>query len=95
MNADIEVVFYFNDNRNLFEGYRPSHLIDGNNLTTGVHHYYKKDDKNGEIKGTIEFIAPEYYPHCLWIGKKVDMFDGSKKIGYIEVLRIFNSVLEK
>ena len=41
MNADIEVVFHFNDNRKLFEGYRPAHLIDGYNLTTGVHHYYK------------------------------------------------------
>ena len=63
MNADIEVIFHFNDNRTLYEGFRPSHLIDGVNLTTGVHHYY--DTSNTEVKGTIEFIAPEYYPNCL------------------------------
>lgn len=54
MNADIEVIFHFNDNRTLYEGFRPSHLIDGVNLTTGVHHYY--DTSNTEVKGTIESI---------------------------------------
>lgn len=95
MKADIEVIFHFNDNRKLFEGYRPTHLIDDKNLTTGVHHYYKKEDGKTEVKGTIEFIDPEYYPHCLWIGKKIDMYEGKTKIGYIEILRIFNSILEK
>lgn len=95
MNADIEVVFYFNDNRKLFDSYRPSHLIDGYNLTTGVHHYYKTDDLNSEVKGTIEFISPEYYPNCLRVGSIIDMYEGSKKIGYVEVLKIFNPILEE
>ena len=109
MNADIEVVFHFNDNRKLFEGYRlfhfndnrklfegyrPAHLIDGYNLTTGVHHYYKADASAPEIKGTITFVAPEYYPNCLRKGKRVDMYEGGKKIGYVEVLKIINPVLD-
>lgn len=95
MNADIEVIFHFNDIRKLFDGYRPSHLIDGTNLTTGVHYYYKTDDLNSEIKGTIKFIAPEYYPNCLKVGKIIDMYEGSKKIGFIEVLKIFNPILQE
>ncbi|MBR4342061.1 MAG: hypothetical protein IKP88_04985 [Lachnospiraceae bacterium] len=93
MNADIEVKFYFNDNRKPIEGYRPSHLLDGKNLTTGVHHYYTT--KGPEAKGTIEFIAPEYFPKCLTVGSIVDMYDGSNKIGFIEILKIFNPILEK
>ena len=93
MNADIEVIFHFNDNRTLYEGFRPSHLIDGVNLTTGVHHYY--DTSNTELKGTIEFTAPEYYPNCLKVGSIIEMYDGSNKIGFVEVLRVLNPILEE
>ena len=95
MSADIEVSFRFKDGRKPIEGYRPSHLIDEKNFTTGVHHYYDKIEGTDELIGTIEFIAPEYYPGSLWIGKTIDMFDGSKKIGSATVRKIFNSILEQ
>ncbi len=94
MRADIEVIFHFNNNRKLYEGFRPSHLIDGVNLTTGVHHYYY-DKVNNEIRGTIEFIAPEYYPKCLKVGSKIEMYEGAERIGFVEVLNIFNQILEE
>lgn len=94
MSADIEASFHFDDNREPIDGYRPSHMIDGENLTTGVHHYNKRVNNSEELTGTIEFIAPEYYPKTLWVGKKIDMYDGSKKIGSVIVLNIFNYILE-
>lgn len=94
MSADVEAVFYFNDNRKVYDGYRPAHLICENYLTTGLHHYYNTDNSNKEIKGTIEFISPEVYPNSLWIGKKIDMYEGSKKIGYAEIVNIYNPILD-
>ena len=41
------------NNRKLYEGFKPSHLIDGVNLSTGVHHYY--DTAGDEIKGRSLF----------------------------------------
>ena len=92
MNADVEVKFCFNDKRKPVEGYRLSHLLDGVNLTTGVHHYYNTE--GSEVKGTIEFIAPECFPKCLKVGNLVEMYDGSNKIGFVEVIKIFNPILE-
>ena len=64
-------------------------------LTTGVHHYYEADTvaPNGTTKGTITFIMPEAYPKSLWIGKKINIQEGARIVGYATVLKIFNSVL--
>lgn len=94
MNGDVEAIFFFLDNKKVYEGYRPAHLIKEDYLTTGVHHYYKNDDEN-EIRGTITFISPEYYPKSLWIGKILDMYEGGKKIGYAKIAKIFNPILKK
>lgn len=93
--ADIEAVFEFVGLRKgkIFEGYRPAHLIKEGCLTTGVHNYYNLDNSNNRIVGTITFISPEEYPNCLWNGKRIAMFEGSKLVGYATVTKIFNPVL--
>ena len=96
---DIEVTFQFNLSRKtpVADGYRPAHLVKDNYLTTGVHHYYDvgKVYPGQMVKGTITFISPEAYPHCLWIGKKINIQEGSKIVGYATVTQIYNSFLEK
>lgn len=94
---DVEATFHFNGNRknNIIEGYRPAHMIQEGYLTTGLHSYYKRKDNTEEIKGMIAFLSPEYYPNCLWVGKKIEMYEGSKRIGYATITRIFNPILEK
>lgn len=96
IKADIEAMFEFEGWRKgkIFKGYRPSHLIKEGYLTTGVHDYYGLDDNFGEkIIGTITFISPEKYPKCLWRGKKIAMYEGSKLVGYATVTKIFNPIL--
>ena len=96
-NYDIEVVFHFVNEKkhSIFEGYRPAHMVQQGYLTTGVHSYYDMDNSADEIKGAITFISPEDYPNCLWVGKKIVMYEGSKMIGYAVITQIFNSILEK
>ena len=93
MIYDVEAVFHFEKDRKLYEGYRPAHLIKENYLTTGVHHYFNTDETNN-AKGMIAFLSPEYYPHCLWCGKNIDMYEGSRYIGYAEITKIINPLLE-
>lgn len=97
MKPDIEVIFEFcNTNAKLCNGYRPSHLIKKNYLTTGVHHYKSEClSKSDKILGTITFISPEDYPHTLWLGKRIQMYEGSICIGYAEVTKILNPILFK
>jgi elongation factor Tu len=94
---DIEVIFEFNGARKIpvYDGYRPAHLIKEDYLTTGVHHYYDVETIpiNGSGVGTITFITPEMYPACLWIGKKINIQEGGRVVGYATVTKIFNALL--
>ena len=94
---DVEALFRFIDFRknNVYQGYRPAHMVKEGYLTTGVHSYYNLDNDLNELRGTITFISPEDYPACLWIGKEIEMYEGSKLIGYATILKIFNPILEK
>lgn len=94
---DVKVIFRFigDKKNNIYEGYRPAHMIQEEYLTTGIHSYYNIEDNADEIKGMIAFISPEYYPHCLWIGKKIKMYEGSKLVGYATITQIFNPTLKK
>ncbi len=96
---DVEVLFEFNGTRKTpaADGYRPHHLITDNYLTTGVHHYYDVQtvQPDGTAKGTITFITPEAYPHCLWVGKKLNIQEGARIVGYVTILKIFNPILLK
>lgn len=73
---------------------RPIHRI-GDYLTTGLHQYINCDilRKNESVEGTITFITPEAYPHSLKVGMRIEFQDGSRIIGYADVLEIYNDVL--
>ncbi len=96
LKPDGEAIFEFTGSRknNIYEGYRPSHLIKDSYLTTGIHNYYNLQDENNiELRGTITFISPESYPKSLWIGKKIAMYEGSNVVGYAIITNIFNIIL--
>ena len=90
---DVEVIFEFNGTRKspANDGYRPAHLITDNYLTTGIHHYYGVESV--PPKGTITFLSPESYPHCLWIGKKISIQEGAHVVGYATITNIYNPLL--
>lgn len=95
MNPDIEVIFEFATKKEFCDGYRPAHLIKANCLTTGLHRYYVHKSGDGKVKGTITFLSPEEYSKCLWVGKRVDMFDGKELIGSAVITQIYNITLVK
>ena len=94
---DVEVLFEFIGTRKypVADGYRPMHLVMGNYLTTGVHHYYNVQTvpTNGTAKGTITFISPEAYPNSLWVGKKINIQEGERIVGYATILKVLNPAL--
>lgn len=95
---DVEVIFNFNGARKnpVWSGYRPAHLVTDTYLTTGMHCYYDTEmvAPDGTAKGTITFLTPEAYPHCLWIGKKIPIQEGAKIVGYATITAIYNPLLE-
>ena len=97
-SPDVEVIFEFNGTRihPAIDGYRPAHLVVDDYLTTGIHHYYNVDSvpSNGTAKGTITFLSPETYPHCLWIGKKINIQEGARIVGDATITEIYNPLLQ-
>ncbi|MBQ8621533.1 MAG: hypothetical protein IJ422_04375 [Oscillospiraceae bacterium] len=94
---DVEVLFELIGTRKhlVADGYRPHHLIMDRYLTTGVHHYYDVQtvSPDGTAKGTITFLSPEVYPNCLWEGKKINIQEGERIVGYATILKVFNPIL--
>ncbi len=97
-SPDVEVIFEFNGTktRPVRNGYRPAHLVTDSYLTTGIHRYDDVDivAPDGTAKGTITFISPSAYPHCLWVGKKIPIQEGERIVGYATVTKIYNPILE-
>ncbi len=95
--ADAEVIFVFNGTRKkpLVNGYRPTHLVREGYLTSGVHHYEDGASvaSDGTAKGTITFLTPAEYPHCLWVGKEIPIQEGERVIGYASVTKVLNPLL--
>lgn len=96
-SPDVLVLFEFNDVRKYpaKDGYRPAHLVKDDYLTTGIHHYFDAVEvpPNGTAKGTITFITPEAYPHCLWSGKRIRIQEGERIVGYATVINVLNPLL--
>jgi len=95
---DVEVIFEFNGTRKYptHDGYRPTHLVTENYLTSGLHRYYDVIEvpTDGRAKGTITFLSPDAYPACLWEGKRISIQEGAKIVGYATIIKIFNPVLK-
>ena len=91
---DIRAQITITDKDVCLSGYRPAHLIN-NYLTTGLHTYIGTDRlKNGQsTEGYVTFISPEYYPHTISVGDRISFQEGSKTVGFIEVLEIYNELL--
>jgi translation elongation factor EF-Tu-like GTPase len=80
-----------------FSGYRPGHKVRDDYITTGVHQYIDRGElAPGETAlATITFITPEVYPHCLWVGREIDIQEGSRVLGRARITKIYNAILAK
>lgn len=69
----------------------------GSYLTTGIHNYFHTDIlRCGEtVQGEITFISPGHYSESLEVGMVINFQEGSKIIGYAEILAIYNETLKK
>lgn len=94
--SDIKAIFKYSDEfgRRYSSGIRPAVLIKENYLTTCLLTFDEfSDSKEFKVEGV--FISPKYYPHSLWIGKVLEVYEGSKIIGHLTVTEILNPILIK
>jgi hypothetical protein len=57
--------------------------VDGNGVETG---------ENGQAE--VWLLTPQAYPQAFWIGRRVEVAEGTRIVGQIEVLQILNPTLK-
>jgi translation elongation factor EF-Tu-like GTPase len=82
-------------NNPIYSGYRPQFTVAPNMQTSGEHQFLQKDIvyPGEEASANILFIAPEHHPKTLWVGKEMEVKEGSRLIGNAVVTKIFNQNL--
>ena len=43
----------------------------------------------------VNFITPKFYPHTLWVGRKIELYEGKYHVGTMVVEEIKNPVLDR
>lgn len=95
----VEVEFKFNHQRKtpVKDGYRADHRFDEQHIAIGVHHYQGVSQVSPDESafGTISFVAPEYCPHSLYVGKEILIQEGEKIVGSATVIKVNSPILER
>lgn len=81
--------------KQVFSGYRPEYDIRTNYLTC-THHEF--DDQAGAVTGKsvsarIWFLTPEVYPFTLWVGRVLNVSEGSRVVGLATITKVTNNLL--
>jgi len=77
-------------------GYRPTHKIYDNYLSSGEHEYPESNSASpGEATPVrVWLITPEVYPASIWVGRRLEILEGpGKLVGILTVQAINNPVL--
>lgn len=82
--------------KEVVSGYRPIYKVRADYWSSAHHEFV---DVTGvwtgqQAKAEVWLLSPEAYPHTFWIGRRVDVAEGSTIVGVIDVLQIFNPLLE-
>ncbi|SHG63669.1 hypothetical protein SAMN05428948_1383 [Massilia sp. CF038] len=76
-------------------GYRPQHLLHENYQSSGNHIYPERECVEPGETAPVQvcLISPEIYPGCIWEGRVLSIFEGSRLVGTLRVVRIMNEIL--
>lgn len=76
-------------------GYRPQHLLHENYQSSGVHIYSQREFVGPGETAHVQvcLITPEVYPCCIWEGRAISIFEGSRLVGTLTIRQIMNEIL--
>lgn len=79
----------------LTSGVRPQHQINGSTHTSGLMSFIDKDIVLPGEKALVytTLLSPEAYKGALKAGSKINIYSGSKKIGEVTLIEIYNPIL--
>jgi hypothetical protein len=99
--ADIEVVLELTPLsgggvcRTVFSNYSPQYAVLDDYQTSARHQFLdgKAASTGRPARALVWLLTPEVYPSCLWVGRGLNVLEGSRIVGRATVVRILNPVL--
>ena len=79
----------------VFSGYRPGHRLYDNYISSGEHKYIGRDSVRPGSSAEVQvwLITPNVYPKSIWVGRVIDVCEGTKVVGKLSVTRVLNTIL--
>ena len=97
--ADFEGTFHLLSNIGrlgpVWSGYKPTHKLFDNYFSSGHHEYdFVEKLHPGETAFVrVWLITPDVYPKSIWAGRVLEVFEGQKLIGQIDISVVNNFIL--
>jgi len=97
--ADIEGSFelFANSGRTgpVCSGYRPGHKIHENYISSGEHQYINSEwvPLGGTADAKLWLITPHVHPSSIWVGREIEVSEGSHVVGKFVVKSVLNETL--
>ena len=81
--------------KQILSGYRPVYGIRPD-YWTSTHHEFL--ESGGLVTGqagraNVWFVTPEAYPNSLWVGRVLQVAEGSRVVGSARIVKVFNAAL--
>ncbi|WP_157638769.1 hypothetical protein [Burkholderia ubonensis] len=82
--------------KEVISGYRPIYKVRADYLSSAHHEFVDTAGICTGQQGRAEvwLLWPEAYPRTFWIGRRVEVAEGTRVVGVAEVLQILNPLLE-
>ena len=76
-------------------GYRPHVAVHENYQTSAVHEFIGVEqlEPGHTAVARVWLLTPEVYPKCLWPGRSLAVFEGSRRVGTLVVREVQNPLL--
>jgi hypothetical protein len=86
---------YDGKRKTVVRGYRPAYKIRPDYITSTHHEFLDRETVSTDEAAHAEvwFLSPEAYPKSLWVGRSLEVVEGSRVIGSAQVLEILNKNL--
>lgn len=82
--------------KRVISGYRPIYKVRPDYWSSAHHEFVDGTsvETGGQSLAEVWLLSPEAYPHTFWIGRRVEVAEGTRIVGTIDVVEILNPLLK-
>ncbi|WP_147297833.1 hypothetical protein [Trinickia dinghuensis] len=81
--------------RRIISGYRPIYKVRDDYWSSAHHEFDATGVCTGrQGKAEVWLLSPEAYPRTFGVGRRIEVAEGSRIVGFVDVLQVLNPLLE-